>query len=133
MTWVRDKFVPSVVKFHTRTDMHFYPKAGHAFHRASTPRHNAEAAKGAWDKTVSFISQFSPYPCLDLQNWVSLSYCSFYSGSRFPAREIFFLRPCEGINFHSHAFEFQAGDLLVLRPRNLVDIWFQVLPLLCKS
>jgi carboxymethylenebutenolidase len=58
MAWVKDKFVPSVAKYQTRTDMHFYPKAGHAFHRAGTSRHNAQAAKDAWNKTIAFISQF---------------------------------------------------------------------------
>ena len=59
MTWVREKFVPSVVKYKIRTDMHFYPRAGHAFHRPETERHNPEAAKDAWAKTLTFLSQFN--------------------------------------------------------------------------
>jgi carboxymethylenebutenolidase len=62
MTWVRDMFVPSIIKYKKRTDMHFYPNAGHAFHRPGTGRHNPEATKDAWVKTVEFISQFRRRP-----------------------------------------------------------------------
>jgi len=58
MNWVKESLVPAVIKYKKRTDMHFYPNAGHAFHRPGTPRHSEGATKDAWNKTLKFVSQF---------------------------------------------------------------------------
>ncbi len=38
-------------------EMHTYPGTRHGFHNYSTPRYNAEAAKLAWDRMVTFFNQ----------------------------------------------------------------------------
>jgi len=38
-------------------EMHTYPGTRHGFHNNSTPRHNKEAAKLAWDRTIAFFKK----------------------------------------------------------------------------
>jgi carboxymethylenebutenolidase len=56
--WTYQHLLPSLTKYKKRADVHLYPNARHAFHRPNRDGHNAEAAKDAWGKTLSFISQF---------------------------------------------------------------------------
>jgi carboxymethylenebutenolidase len=56
--WAYQQFLPAATKYKKRVDVHLYPNARHAFHRPNWEGHNAEAAKDAWEKTVSFLSQF---------------------------------------------------------------------------
>ncbi|MGA2971157.1 MAG: dienelactone hydrolase family protein [Candidatus Bathyarchaeia archaeon] len=56
--WAYQQFLPAATKYKKRVDVHLYPNAQHAFHRPNWEGHNAEAAKDAWEKTVSFLSQF---------------------------------------------------------------------------
>lgn len=56
--WAYQHLLPALTKYKKRVDVHLYPNAQHAFHRPNWQGHNAEAAKDAWGKTLSFISQF---------------------------------------------------------------------------
>lgn len=56
--WAYQHFLPAATKYKKRVDVHLYPNAQHAFHRPNWEGHNAEAAKDAWAKTLTFISQF---------------------------------------------------------------------------
>ncbi len=56
--WAYQHFLPAATKYKKRVDVHLYPNAQHAFHRPNWEGHNAEAAKDAWGKTLTFISQF---------------------------------------------------------------------------
>ena len=56
--WAYQQFLPAATKYKKRVDVHLYPNVQHAFHRPNWEGHNAEAAKDAWEKTVSFLSQF---------------------------------------------------------------------------
>jgi carboxymethylenebutenolidase len=56
--WAFQQLLPAATKYQKRVDIHLYPNAKHAFHRPNWEGHNAEAAKDAWLKTLSFISQF---------------------------------------------------------------------------
>lgn len=56
--WAYQQLLPAATKYKKRVDIHLYPNAQHAFHRPNWEGHNAEAAKDAWEKTVSFLSQF---------------------------------------------------------------------------
>jgi carboxymethylenebutenolidase len=57
--WAFEHFLPTATKYKKRVDVHLYPNVGHAFHRPNWEGHNAEAAKDAWSKTVSFLSQLT--------------------------------------------------------------------------
>ncbi|SFR54593.1 carboxymethylenebutenolidase [Robiginitalea myxolifaciens] len=37
--------------------VHFYPDANHGFHNDTTPRYDEEAAKLAWERTITFFKQ----------------------------------------------------------------------------
>lgn len=56
--WAYQHFLPAATRYKKRVDVHLYPNAQHAFHRPNWEGHNAEAAKDAWVKTLTFISQF---------------------------------------------------------------------------
>ena len=56
--WAFQQLLPAAKKYKKRVEMHLYPNTQHAFHRPNWEGHNAEAAKDAWEKTVSFLSQF---------------------------------------------------------------------------
>lgn len=56
--WAYQTLLPAATKYKKRVDVHLYPNAQHAFHRPNWERYNAEAAKDAWSKTLSFLSQF---------------------------------------------------------------------------
>ncbi len=56
--WAYQHFLEAAAKYKKRVDVHLYPNARHAFHRPNWEGHNAEAAKDAWSKTMSFLSQF---------------------------------------------------------------------------
>ena len=56
--WAYQKFLPAATKYKKRVDIHLYPNVFHAFHRPNSERHNADAARDAWTKTLNFLSQF---------------------------------------------------------------------------
>jgi carboxymethylenebutenolidase len=56
--WAYQHLLPAATKYKKRVDVHLYPNARHAFHRPNWEGHNPEAAKDAWAKTLSFLSQF---------------------------------------------------------------------------
>ncbi len=56
--WAFQHFLPAATKYEKRVDVHLYPNARHAFHRPNWEGHNAEAAKDAWAKTLSFLNLF---------------------------------------------------------------------------
>ncbi len=56
--WAYQHLLPTATKYKKRVDVHLYPNSQHAFHRPNWEGHNAEAAKDAWSKTLSFLSQF---------------------------------------------------------------------------
>jgi carboxymethylenebutenolidase len=56
--WAYEQFLPAATKYKKSVDVHLYPHAQHAFHRPNWEGHSAEAAKDAWEKTVTFLSQF---------------------------------------------------------------------------
>jgi carboxymethylenebutenolidase len=56
--WAYSEFLPAATRHKKRVDAHLYPNVHHAFHRPNWERHNAEAAKDAWSKTIEFASQF---------------------------------------------------------------------------
>ena len=37
--------------------MYMYPGANHGFHNDTTPRYDKEAAKLAWDRTITFFKK----------------------------------------------------------------------------
>jgi carboxymethylenebutenolidase len=50
------QFDKALTEAHVRHEFHSYPGAGHAFANPSGGhRYNAEAAKDAWEKTLSFL------------------------------------------------------------------------------
>lgn len=56
--WAFEHLLPAASKHKKRVDVHLYPNARHAFHRPNWEGHNPEAAKDAWAKTLTFLSQF---------------------------------------------------------------------------
>lgn len=56
--WAYQTLLPAATKYKKRVDVHLYPNAHHAFHRPNWERHDAEAAKDVWSKTLKFLSQF---------------------------------------------------------------------------
>lgn len=56
--WAYQSFMPTVVRYRKRADIHIYPYTQHAFHRPNWAGHNPEAARDAWSKTLAFLSQF---------------------------------------------------------------------------
>jgi carboxymethylenebutenolidase len=44
-------------KAHIDYKLHMYPGAEHAFFNDTSPRYNSEAAKQAWERTISFFKQ----------------------------------------------------------------------------
>ena len=55
--WAYEQFLPAAMKYKKRVDLFLYPNARHAFHRPDWEGHNPEAAKDAWSKTTTFLSQ----------------------------------------------------------------------------
>jgi carboxymethylenebutenolidase len=56
--WAYEQLLPAATKYKKRVDLQLYPNAYHAFHRPNWERHNPAAAKDAWLRTVSFLSEF---------------------------------------------------------------------------
>ena len=56
--WAYQHLLPAATKYKKRIDVHLYPNARHAFHQPNWEGYNTEAAKDAWVKTLSFLSQF---------------------------------------------------------------------------
>jgi carboxymethylenebutenolidase len=58
--WAFEKLVPAARREEKRLLIHLYPNTQHAFHRPDWDGHDPKAAKDAWFRTVSFLSEFSP-------------------------------------------------------------------------
>jgi len=52
---LRDEYEAALQKHGVDYEMHTYPDTRHGFHNYSTPRHNADAAKLAWDRMMAFF------------------------------------------------------------------------------
>ena len=56
--WAYEHFLPAAMRYKKRVDLQLYPNAQHAFHRPNWDRHNPEAAKDAWARTLRFLGEF---------------------------------------------------------------------------
>ncbi len=56
--WAYSTFLPAVVKYKKKVEVHVYPEAKHAFHNRFNPMtYHEPSAKDAWARTVDFLSR----------------------------------------------------------------------------